>query len=215
MGLRRPLHLLLCQSQGFNIRPQRFQIGVLFGHLFDRRLTADANCLIQPPLRHIQLTHLAGVTRQIVRNHTFFRKFDHNRLQELKGFVGPTKFMKCVTLVDPAGRQLRSHFNIPLSGPKGFWPGRLGGQNPPIYFQRDRVAGCSWAESLEFPRRFGSISKPQPAFGSFNVMTVREPQLFHDECLYGAQPRSVKSKMPQTLPYPLLFGRNHPASPTR
>ena len=81
--------------------------------------------------------------------------------------------------------------------------------------QRDRVAGSSRGDPLKVPRRFGSISKPQPAFGSFNVMTVREPQLFHDEWLYGAQPRSVKGKMPQTLLYPLLFGRNHPASPTR
>jgi hypothetical protein len=123
--------------------------------------------------------------------------------------------MEAVTLVNPASGQLRSHFDVPLSGPKGFWPSRLGGQNPPMYFQRDRVAGSSRGDPLKFPRRFGSISKPQPAFGSFNVMTVREPQLFHDEWLYGAQPRSVKRKMPQTLLYPLLFGRNHPASPAR
>jgi len=207
MGRRRLFRLPLCKSQGFNVRPQRFQIGVLFGHLFDRRLTADANCLIQPPLRHIQLTHLAGVTRQIVRNYAFFRKFEHNRLQELESFVGPTQFMEAVTLVNPASGQLRSHFDVPLSGPKGFWPSRLGGQNPPMYFQRDRVAGSSRGDPLKFPRRFGSISKPQPAFGSFNVMTVREPQLF--------LPRSVKGIMPQTLLYPLLFGRNQPASPTR
>jgi hypothetical protein len=55
-------------------------------------------------------------------------------MQKLESFVGSTEFVEAVTLVDPAGRQLRSHFNVTLSSPKGLWPSQLGGQDSPMHF---------------------------------------------------------------------------------
>jgi len=121
-------------SQGFNIRPQWFKIGVFFSHPFDRRLSPDANRLIEPTLRHVQLPHLAGVAGKIVWNDTLFRKFEHNCMQKLESFVGSTEFVEAVTLMNPTGRQLRSYFNVALSRSKGLWPSQLGRQDPPMHF---------------------------------------------------------------------------------
>jgi hypothetical protein len=55
-------------------------------------------------------------------------------MQKLEGFVRSPEFVEAVTLMNPAGRQLRSYFNVTLSRSKGLWPSQLGGQDSPVHF---------------------------------------------------------------------------------
>ena len=73
------------------------------------------------------------------------------------------------------------------------------------------MRGSFRAEPLEFPRRLGGVPEPQPALDGLDVMTIREPQLFHAGWLYGAPPSSVKSKMAQTTAVPVAFWPKSPS----
>lgn len=165
----------------FDFVPKRFQIGICEGHRLDAGLIANNHGSAKPMAGIIELSHLAGVTGEIVWDCRFLRELFGSREQCVPcGFEATFgDAAEGVSLVKPPSRSAGVGLENRLGGSQGGRPILFGCVDEPKHLENFRCFLVSRINSGEFGSSFLFVAEFEPADGGGQIMNIWRFQRLH------------------------------------